>query len=423
MKRPEISEIKKLELPKIESMSLSNGSMFYFLDDSQAKYLRFEIVFEAGRLNEDSPLAAKGAALLIKEGTKTLSGRELAEYFDSKGSALQIRNSLDHIFISFVCLKEYAIDLIHMTAKVCFEPSLSELELLKMVKRQKQKLNNETSKTEVVAYREMTAHIFGHDNPYGYNSTPSLYDQLRIEDIREFHKNHITKGSFQLFLTGFVNDEVIKAISTSFGKTPMSSNSAPHHKVIVKTHPEVNEVILEGSVQSSLRLYKPLFNRHHPDFSGLFLLNLIFGGYFGSRLMKNIREKEGLTYGIYSGIDPLKNSGYFYISTETRHSNIALVQKLINEELDVLSTTPILSDELVMVQRYLAGQFLRMIDGPLNVMKVCRTLILDGLELDFYDQMLTKIWATGADELMSLANHHLSKESMSVLIVGAATDS
>lgn len=420
MKRPEISEIKNLVLPEIDSRELSNGNSIYYLNDPQAKYLRFEVVFDAGRLHESSPMTAKGTALLIKEGTIDQSGKELAEYYDSKGSALQIRNSLDHIFVSFVCLKEFAIDLIKMTARVCFNPSFQEIELLKMVKRQKQKLHNDLSKTEVIAYREMTAQLYGADQAYGYNSTPALYDQLKIDDIKEFHTRNIIKGRYRVFLTGFVNKDVLDTVSQTFFQNESNATTVETGAVdISMSHEIINRnILLKGSVQSSMRLFKPSINRHHEDFSGLFLLNHIFGGYFGSRLMKNIREKEGLTYGIYSGIDPLKHSGYFYISTETRHANIVLVKKLIEEELDALINSPLKPDELVMVQRYLAGQFLRMIDGPLNVMKVCRTLVLDELELDFYSHMLTDIWSFKPEDLMVLADKHLKKEDFSFLTVG-----
>lgn len=418
MNRPKISEIKEVNLPKPEHITLANGANLYSLNTPSAEYFRFELVFRAGRYQENAPMTSKGCALMLKEGAGGLTSNELSEYFDLRGSSLDIRNSLDHLIISFVCIREYAHELVEMIYKVCFEPCFNRSDFTKMIRRQQKKLRNELSKSEVLAYREMTADIFGRDSPYGYNSTEEKYAALELNEVIRFHEKCIQKGSFQINVVGAVEQKLLHTISHNFGghtieEGPYTLATASFSKKVTTKH-----LLHRSGKQSSIRLYRPLFRRQHPDYTKMFVLNMILGGFFGSRLMKKIREKEGLTYGIYSSIDLLERSGYYYVSTETSPANSDKVTQLIRRELGHLCEHLISEEELLMVKRYTSGQFLRMVDGPLQVMKLHRSLTLDGLELNYFNQMLADIWVSSPQDLLNLAHQYLQPDEWSYLEVG-----
>jgi predicted Zn-dependent peptidase len=246
-----------------------------------------------------------------------------------------------------------------------------------------------------------------------------MYGQLTKADIIGFYEKCLKSGRKWMFLAGKVDDKLLQKLEDLFGQIP---NNKLHPEVItqvdVNNDQEVVHFDMPNSVQTSLRLFRPLFTRQHQDFPEMFLLSIVFGGYFGSRLMKNIREDEGLTYGIYASLDNLRHSGYFYISTETKHNNTSLVLKLIEEEMNKMSETLCSEEELLMVKRYIAGQFLRMMDGPLNVIKVYRTLALDGLKSDFYNELLNSIWRCTAKDLQETAQSYLRPDQFSLVTVG-----
>ncbi|MDX1684728.1 MAG: pitrilysin family protein [Saprospiraceae bacterium] len=419
MQAPPISEIRHLTLPPVRKFSLPNDISVTSLHDPLAEYVRFEIVFEAGRYQESQKLISKAAALLMKEGTVNLSRKQISEIFDSKGATLQVRNSLDYTFLSFVCLSEYATELLEVAASMCIEPAYEEVEVAKYRKLQARKLEIELRKTEVVAYREMTSLVFGENSPYGYNSEVADYAELQRDDIIRFHNKHILKGKKHIFVTGFIGSGFLDKVSDLFGIDQLECRySNGEFNVEIQRSSISAHFEMPTAVQSSVRLFRPLFNRRHDDYARAFLLNIVLGGYFGSRLMKNIREDQGLTYGIYSSLDTLKHSGYLYISTETRHENVKKVLNLVNMEMQTLCETPCRNDELLMVKRYIAGQFLRMIDGPLNVMKVYRTLALDRLPSQHYDELLEKIWRCSPHDLLHIAQSYLKPDQFSLITVG-----
>jgi predicted Zn-dependent peptidase len=402
MKAPTISEVKSICLTKPDPYYLANGLPVYTLHDPTAEYFRFDLVFDAGRYKENRPMTAKSAALLLKEGSLTRRGKEISTLFDFKGASMSIRNGLDHTFLSFVSIAEYAGELLNVVADFCQNPSFLDEDIEKFKKRQAQKLDIELHKSDVVAYREMTALIYGDEAPYGYNSTRQKYQDLKRNDILDFYSKHIRTGKKWIFIAGNVSKE---AKDTIAAHTTLGESTRKHYQ-------------LPSSVQSSIRLFRPLFNRHHSDYPQMFLLSVLLGGYFGSRLMRNIREEEGLTYGIYAGLDTLLHSGYFYISTETRHENVEKVESLIRKEIELISTELCSEEELSMVKRYISGQFLRMIDGPLNVIKVYRTLALDGLFPSFYDHLLEEVRACDAQKIMETAKQYLKPEHFSLVTVG-----
>ena len=266
---------------------------------------------------------------MITEGSQGLSRQAIDAYFDDRGSSIDIRTSLDHLFVSFVSLEEYAEELVGITSRVCFEPVFPEDEFERMKKRQKQKISSQLKKPDVIAYREMTSLIFGPESPYGYNSTVKGYDELRLSDIVDYHKTNLIHGRFDLFLTGKVSDALIQSILTSFDHKNGMVTGLRDFLAPVSQVPSDSIIDLPTAAQCSLRIFKPSITRQSPQYPALYLLNIILGGYFGSRLMKNIREGEGLTYGIYSSLDTIHHRGYFYISTDTSPKHQDVIKRLV----------------------------------------------------------------------------------------------
>ncbi len=270
-------------------------------------------------------------------------------------------------------------------------------------------------KEEVLAYRRITELIFGEHHPYGYNSTPADYAALLREDLVEHFNAWYTPGNCRVFASGRVDERVLDLVNRNFGQSrrlgPAPKAPLPSGQQI----PGVEHIRHPGSLQTAIKIGRPLFSRRHPDYNGVFVLNTILGGYFGSRLMMNIREKRGYTYNIYSTADAFMYDGCLYIATEV---NTSKTIREIFSEMRRLHEAPVPEEELAMVRNYLLGTLLNGLDGPLNTSDVVKTLITEDLSLRAFDDLVHTIRTITPEQIQQLAARYLQPGDFWTITVG-----
>lgn len=415
---PNIHGIDQLELPIPELVHLDNGIPVYITSLGTQDVIRLEIVFDAGRPFEKKHLASRATAAMLKEGTRQHTAAEIAETLDYFGASLNQPFHLDTGNLVLYCLLRHFESILPLFTEMLDAPIFPEDELQSFVRRNQKSLKTDLAKTDVVAYRTVTEKVFGADHPYGYNSTLETYGQLERADLITHFENCYGIDNCRVFLSGKVNKDVIEVLNKHLGGLersgkPRSCNmkvKAPATGNCRIDHPE--------AVQTAIRIGRRLFNRHHPDYSGFYVLNTILGGYFGSRLMANVREEKGYTYNIYSSVEAMKHEGAFYIGTEVGNEFTADTLLQIRKELVTLMNEPIPEDELSMVRNYLMGNFLSMLDGPFNVSEVVRALVNDELPFSYFSELVEKVSTIQAKELQELANKYLQPDDQWEVIVG-----
>jgi predicted Zn-dependent peptidase len=174
----------------------------------------------------------------------------------------------------------------------------------------------------------------------------------------------------------------------------------------------------EGALQSAIRIGRRIITRSHPDYPGLSVLNTLLGGYFGSRLMSNIREDKGYTYGIGSAVVSLSAAGYFFISTEVGADVTSAALDEIYKEVELLRREAVDQEELAMVRNYMMGSFLKGIDGPFALIDRFKTIHLSGLDYDYFDRYLRTLESIGPEELKDLAVRYFDRNDLCELVVG-----
>jgi zinc protease len=416
---PAIHPVRNLALPLPRVVRLDNDIRVYAMDFPGQEILKVEAVFEAGRPEETKHLVSRATARLVREGTRTRTGAEIAEHLDFYGGSLSIPTNLDSAVFSLFSLRKYAGELIPVFAEVLHEPVFPTDEIETYKRNSLQELLLDLDKEEVLAYRKITELIFGETHPYGYNSSPEDYAALTRDDLAAFFNRWYVPANCRLFVSGRVDDAVLELLNRHFGQTrkiggapvgqlPLSAIEAPQ-TVHIK-HP--------GSLQTAVKIGRRLFARNHPDYNGLFVLNTLLGGYFGSRLMMNVREKRGYTYNIYSTADAMLHDGCFYIATEVHKGKVNATVKQIFSEMKNLCDTPVPEAELDMVRNYLLGMLLNGLDGPLNISDVVRTLVVEGLSLAAFDELVHTIRAITPEQIQDLARRYLQPDDFWVVTVG-----
>ena len=415
---PPIKDITQLKLPMPQEISLSNGIPVFVVNMGTQEIFKIEVIFDAGRPFEHKKMVARATTSLLKEGTRSKSAAEIAELLDFYGSSLSLPVNLDTSNMILYGLNKHFDKMLSLMTELLTEPIFPQEELNSYLENSKQRLLVDLAQVDVISYRAITEYIYGKEHPYGYNSQPELYQHIKREDLISHWERNFVANNCKVIISGKINDDMLHQLDQFLGKLPIKDQPKENFPPIIKQTPRKVHIKQEGAVQTSIRIGRQLFSKHHPDFRGLLFLNTVLGGYFGSRLMTNIREDKGYTYNIYSTIDALHRDGYFYIGTEvgTKFAEPAL--KEIYNELDLLCNEKIGVDELQMVKNYMLGNLLTMLDGTFNVSDVVKTIVTEQLGFDSFEVLVESIHQTTPDQLQKLAQQYLRKEDMWEVVVG-----
>lgn len=404
-------------VPPPDVWSLSNGIPVYETNLGTQDILKLELVFFAGRPFEHKKMASRTTAALMREGTRQHSSAELAETVDYFGGTLSMPISMDMAGVQLHTLTKHFDKLLPLVTEMLSEPTFPQEELDSFVVRNKQRLQVDLSKNDFVAYRKFTEMLYGSDHPYGYNSYPETYEAITRGDlVRHFEENYVS-GNCQIFLSGRISEAARRMLDEQLGQAIRLGERRQLVPLGVNHTPATLHEPLPDTVQKSVRIGCHLFNRHHPDFNGMYVLNTILGGYFGSRLMTNIREEKGYTYNIYSSHETMLDGGYFYVGTEVGNEFVAQTIQEVYQEMEKLQNDLVDDEELEMVKNYLLGTLLTNLDGPFNIAEVVKTFVSEGSSLSAFEELATAIKQITAEALRELARKYFNKKDMWEVVV------
>ncbi len=239
----------------------------------------------------------------------------------------------------------------------------------------------------------------------------------RAHLVEHYQRNYIAENC-TIFISGKITEEVSNLLNKHLGRG--LERAAPDYPQLpaYQAKPQKLRIAHPDNVQTAVRIGRKLFNRHHPDFNGFFVLSTILGGYFGSRLMTNIREDKGFTYNIFSTLDTMHHDGCFYIGTEVGNAFLDATLKETYREINRLREELIEEKELGMVRSYLLGNLLTMLDGPFNVMDVVKNTVMEKLPFDSFQSLAHTIKNIQPETLRDLAQRYLDPDDLWEVVVG-----
>lgn len=415
-KAPKIHKIREIQFPKFEQRVLRNGIPVYLLHKSQHDLIKIEISFYAGRPFENQQLAGISTMRMLKEGSHKHTGSEIDEILDYCGASLNMPVHLDTSHIILYSLSKHLNRLLPLFGEMLCQPTFPEDDLERFKRNNIERLKVELQKVDTLAYRKFTEHIFGTDHPYGYNSSSSKYQALDQSVCQKHFDKNYTAANCQLYISGNCNNEAWALIDQYLGAIPQGQKNELQLPDLQSL--QGKRIEMPSKHQVAIRMGKRLFNKAHPDFHKMSILSTMLGGYFGSRLMSNIREEKGYTYNIYSTCDSMIGDGYFYIGTEVDPKFEKPTIEEINREISKLQEEPPALQEMDMVRNYMMGNLLTALDGPFKAMDIMKTINIEGLDADFMDRMVDCILSVKPLELTEMARKHLNLDSLTSVIVG-----
>ena len=398
----------------------NNGIPLYWLSAGTQEVIQIDWVFKAGLWEEAQAGVAQATGSLLKNGTHSRTALQINEALEFYGASLTSSVTNDYTFITLHALTKHLDVLLPIIQEIILEASFPEQELEIYIQNALQRLSIRLQKTDFVANRQIDAYLFGKEHPYGKFTTLEDIKALTMEGIKAFHKKYYSAQNCKIFLAGKINEDHVKLVEKYFGASQWGSNELNHPGVFKITPDDQKKHRLqlsEKNVQGSIRLNRIFPKRSHPDFAPMVILNTVFGGYFGSRLMANIREDKGYTYGIYSHIYSYKEDSAFMIATEAGKEVCEAAITEIYKEMDILCNEKVSDEELLLVKNYLLGNILGSLDGPFSLIQRWKSTILNNLPEDQFNRNIEIYKNITPFELQSLAQKYLKKEDYFELVV------
>lgn len=416
---PDLQLIDKLDFNNYKQLRLRNEVDVYYVNSTEDDLIKIELRFPAGRWYEPKPAISRTVCNLMRKGTSTKSAKDIADITELYGAHLDVESGMDYTSLVIFCLVKHLDKIIPVAEEILTDAAFHAEEIDLFVKKQKQKLRINAQNTDFHANRKFNSVLFGENHPYGYSVDEATFDTITRDELINFHRKHFSPGAATIFIAGNISDEIFAMVEKHFGHYPKQAKIIAATDKSIYTSPTFKHFInKEDSVQSSLRIGTLAISKTHPDFAEFNILNTVFGAYFGSRLMTNIREDKGYTYGIHSSIVHHTNGSYFSIETEVGNEVCAAAIAEVYKEMDLLKTVAIDEEELTIVRNYMMGGLLRATDGPYNRINVIKNMVMSGLTTTYFDKLTTAIKTVSASRLMEMANKYFDYETMQEVICG-----
>lgn len=424
MNRTEAPHIKDavefdLKLKPYEFFKLDNGVPVYAVNAGAQDVLQLELVFYAGNWFEQQKSVASATNYLLKNGTTTKTAFQLNEEFEYYGAYCNRSCYNETAVVSLSSLSKHLSALLPVIREMITDSAFSNTELDIYKQNTKQRLTVNLKKSDFVAARLSDAYLFGEHHPYGKYSNAEDIDALDNSLLKEYFRQYYLNGRCVIFVSGKLPGDLQQQLNRSFGDLNIKAfdNKLPVINALPAAEKKYRIQNDPDGVQGAIRIARSFPNRHHPDFMKVMVLNTLFGGFFGSRLMANIREDKGYTYGIHSYVQNHIQQSAWVISTDAGRDVCEATIEEVYKEMKILREKDIEEDELMLVRNYLVGTILGDLDGPFHIMGRWKNLVLNNLtESYFYDSVKT-IKTIPAEELKALANKYLVPEDFYELVV------
>lgn len=416
---PKVWGVDRVEYIEPGQYHLKNGVELFTLNSGDQEVVKIDFSFKAGSWYGKSRLDSTMAASMLQEGTTHFNASEIANIFDFYGAQFSSASSYDNNYISLLSLKKYLPQLLPIVSEIIREATFPREEFEILLQKRKQRAIIDADRVSLIAQKSFLRNLFGDGHPYAPVASPADYDLITLEEIKLHYKNFYRPDQMTITAAGFVDNKVIQLIDDDFslnwGISEKIEKTNNHQLPLAKKNVFVEK---EGANQNAVAIGKLFPTQNHPDYPGIKLLCTILGGYFGSRLMTNIREDKGYTYSIQASPISFKHNGVFLIFAEVKTDKTNETIKEIFNELEKLSNELISNEELIPIQNYMLGRILEDFDGPFSRAQTFASLREFNMDFEYYNRLINTIKTATPTDIRALAQKYLTVESMSTIIAG-----
>lgn len=400
-------------------MVLANNVPLYIIKASGQEVVRVDFVFAAGKWHQTQKLQAVFTNRMLREGCRGYSSSDLAERLDYYGAWLELSVAMNRTFVTLYTLKKFFSYTISLVQRMLFEPTFPETQFQTIRANNKVQFMVNMQKGDVLAMRALRRSIYGPFHPCGMQVEEEDYDALQLANLIDYFHRHYGSRTCSIYLSGSVDDVVVKQVESLFGSFEWG-NGIPCGSEGFEICPDgetSNIIKLTSVVQSSIRMGTLLMDVNDEDYLPMRVLNTTLGGYFGSRLMKNIREEKGYTYHISSDLVTNTSQALFLISCDCLADKSTEVIDEVHREMYRLQTELVPEEELRMIRNYMMGELCRNYEGAFSLADAYIYMEHLGLPSTYIEKTMEAIDSTDSVRLQQLAQNYLRPELLHAIVV------
>lgn len=416
---PDIQPFQNIKIPELNETTLANGNKMYIVNSGSQPIVRLELIFEAGNKYEEKTGQSFFTTKMLAEGTSQFSSTEIAEKFASIGYFIEFSQGAERAVIMLNGLTKHLEKAITILQELITNPIFPQKEIDNLKTISNQSLSVNLEKTSFLASMAFKTNIFGSNHYIGKSLTEADIDQINQIDLITFYEKNFKNKAFKIFISGKIEKSEIEIIDKTFGNLtsfPVENKT----ELYVETSYKGKQIVIkkEGSLQSSIRIGRRIIDRRHSDYFPFKICNTILGGYFGSRLMKNIREEKGYTYGISSSHLPIPKYAYLLIGTDVKREFTQNTIDEIYKEMEILQNELVGYEELEVVKNFLIGEFAGSLNTPFEVAEKHKVSVFEDFGVEFFNNYVKNISTVSIMQIQEMAKKYLRKENFIEIVVG-----
>ena len=422
---PAAAPMVNVPFPKVSHHVLDNGIPVYTVQFGSQEIVELNAIFPAGMSFEPASGVANFTTWVMQEGTENYTGLEFAKALDGYGASLGAETGYESATFHLSTLTKHLGSTIPLMVELLCRPTFPQKELDILKELSIRNLEIEQKKTAFMARRAFNRMMNGADHPYGRMVDIEDIQKLDLNELRSFYQRNLSLTNCRLIATGrFDEQRLLDLLNQQMGATPFDPQLKvdPTNSAAKDALPEkisgLHVLKKEDSMQATVRVGHQGTAIDHDDYFSMQVVNTILGGYFGSRLMRNIREEKGFTYGIYSAWRSMKYGGNFVIQTDVGNEYVRPTLDEIRKEINLLINEGVGHEELELVKNYMLGRSASSRETPSQILSLIRTYLVNELDFADLDRKFELIRAVGPEDVKEMAARYLRPDDLLEVVAG-----
>lgn len=418
---PEVKPLSGISMPPLKSYTLSNGVRFNMFNGGDCEVNRLSVVIDGGVAEDDDARRLALMNSVSTEGTAGYTAEDVAEILDYNGSWLTTSESVHHSTRTFFSLNKNIDNVLPVIGQIVCEPTFNQRQVDVACEKAARLIELKRRKVKYCSSSLLDKMIFKPGQPLAIQPSPEAVRSVSPSELRHLYSKALSSSRIHVFLAGKISDSLESTVASFFESIATDSPGIAARRVIFApaAPPHTASLVVPGALQSAVDAGMPVIGRDNPDYDMLRMAVVILGGYFGSRLMMNIREEKGYTYGISAALMGYRDCGQVRISTETDNAYVESVIREIRCEMermhDPSTYTP---EELLRVRSFIESTLASQLDTPFSVMDYHMTRLTIGAPEGYFDNQLKVLSVATPESLAEISRRYLNPDNLYFAVAG-----